>query len=293
MVVLYNIDAPLSVIDGDITRRIIMTTRLLTTLSIFLLCIIYKAFPFSTRILKVRSSSLYAIGPINEDIFDVITPVRIEGNSLQTWSFSSGLTKRVQVSCKSIGRPIEASIELWQTPSYTPTKFKVECEDGSENIVHSIIELPEGHPVTVAVYNTEGQEFPMDVSVLDMSNVESPASTFPVEQAQYIEGNKSVKSYTFGYGVESVEILLQTKTRNMKAMIEILQGPKDDNEIIEVETDNASLHPFYTVIQTPGGANTLRIVNESPIEFPLMVNVRPFDTVSDEKAEFNYGGPYF
>ena len=35
-------------------------------------------------------------------------------------------------------------------------------------------------------------------------------------------------------------------------MIEILQGPNDDNEIIEIETDNASVHPFYTVIQTPG-----------------------------------------
>ena len=72
-----------------------------------------------------------------------------------------------------------------------------------------------------------------------------------------------------------------------------LDEARAKNEIIEVETDNASLHPFYTVIQTPGGANTLRIVNESPIEFPLMANVRPFDTVSDEKAEFNYGGPYF
>jgi len=76
-------------------------------------------------------------------------------------------------------------------------------------------------------------------------------------------------------------------------MIEILQGPNDDNEIIEIETDNADVHPFFTVIQTPGGANTLRIVNESPVEFPLECFVSPFDSVSDEKAEFNYGGPYF
>ena len=76
-------------------------------------------------------------------------------------------------------------------------------------------------------------------------------------------------------------------------MIEILQGPNDDNEIIEIETDNASVHPFYTVIQTPGGINTLRIVNDNPVEFPLECFVSPFDSVSDEKAEFNYGGPYF
>ena len=76
-------------------------------------------------------------------------------------------------------------------------------------------------------------------------------------------------------------------------MIEILQGPNDDNEIIEIETDNADVHPFYTIIQTPNGANTLRVINQSTMEFPLECFVSPFDTVSDEKAEFNYGGPYF
>lgn len=228
-----------------------------------------------------------------ENIFDIAPPVRIEGNSLRTWAFSSGATKRVQVSIQSAGRPIEASVELWQTPSYTPTKFTVECEDASENIVHSIIELPEGHPVTVAVYNTEGQEFPMDASVVEVNNVESALATFQGQKSQYIEGGKAVKSYNFNESVDSVEVLLKSNLRNMKAYIEILHGPNDDNEIIEVETDNANMHPFYTVIQTPGGANTLRIVNENTVEFPLEAFVRPFDTVSDEKAEFNYGGPYF
>ena len=61
-----------------------------------------------------------------------------------------------------------------------------------------------------------------------------------------------------------------------------------------METDNATLHPYYTVIQAADGANTLRIVNENPVEFPMEAFVRPFDTVSDEAAaEFNYGGPYF
>ena len=164
---------------------------------------------------KIQTSPLFTV--VDEDIFDVIPPVRIEGNSLQTWAFDSN-SKRIQVSCRSTGRPIEASIELWQTPSYTPTKFKVECEDGSENIVHSIIELPEGHPTTLAVYNTEGQEFPLDVSVQDRSHVDSAESIFSGQSSQYIEGNKAVKSYTFGYGVESVHVLLKTNTRNMKGM---------------------------------------------------------------------------
>lgn len=186
-------------------------------------------------------------------------------------------------------------MELWQTPSYTPTKFKVECEDGSDNIVHSIVELPRGHPVTVAVYNTEGQEFPMEVSVAEMDNGSSDAlSSFQNQRPQCIEGGKAVKSYSFGPGVEFVEVLLTSQMRNMKAYIEILHGPNDDDEVIEVETDNANVHPFYTVIQASEGCNTLRIINENSVEFPIEAYVRPFDAVGDEQNDqFNYGGPYF
>ena len=70
--------------------------------------------------------------------------------------------------------------------------------------------------------------------------------------------------------------------------------PNDDNEIIEVDTDNAYLHPFYTVIQAAEGCNTLRIKNENTVEFPFEAYVRPCEgVVEEEKAKFNYGGPYF
>lgn len=73
------------------------------------------------------SSSLAATpiqgGPINEEIFSTNPPLRIEGNSLKTWSgFQSN---RVQVSIKSMGRPVEASVELWQSPSVSDDCF---CE---------------------------------------------------------------------------------------------------------------------------------------------------------------------
>lgn len=55
----------------------------------------------------------------------------------------------------------------------------------------------------------------------DASGSSSSSSTLEKFQRsgikpQYIEGNKSVKSYTFGYGVESVEVLLTSHLRNMK-----------------------------------------------------------------------------
>jgi hypothetical protein len=189
---------------------------------------------------------------------------------------------------------VEASVQLWQTPSYIPTQFTVECEDGSENIVHSIIELPPGYPATIAVYNTEGQEFPMEVSVEDSFNRYSPLDSFQGWTPILVQGDGTVKSFNLADDVDNVEILLTTHTRNMKAYIEILHGPNDDNEIIEIDTDNANLHPFYTVIQAAEGCNTLRIKNENSVEFPFEAYVRPCEgVVEEEKSKCNYGGPYF
>lgn len=58
----------------------------------------------------------------------------------------------------------------------------------------------------------------MDVTVVEMpdNGVESAFASFEGQRPQYIEGGKAVKSYTFGFGVESVEVLLTTKMRNMK-----------------------------------------------------------------------------
>jgi len=234
---------------------------------------------------------------VNDGIFQTSPPLRIEGNSLKTWTLPAGVARRVQVSLRSPGRPIEASVELWQTPSYTPTKFTVECEDASENVVHAIVELPDGLPTTLAVYNTEGQEFPVDATVQavhDGGAAPLAVASFSGQRPVYVEGNGAVKSFNFGPDIEEVEVLLTTSLRNMKAYIEILRGPNDDNEIVNVETDNASVHPFYTKIVCADGLNTLRIVNENTLEFPLEAYVRPFDDVGDgERPQFNYGGPYF
>jgi len=103
-----------------------------------------------------------------------------------------------------------------------------------------------------------------------------------------------ISTFHLAQDVDSAEVLLTTQTRNMKAYIEILRGPNDDNEIIEVDTDNAYLHPFYTVIQEAEGCNTLRTKNENSVEFPFEAYVRPCEgVVEEEKPKFNYFGPYF
>ena len=77
----------------------------------------------------------------------------MQGSTLKTWDIGEESTQRVQLSLRSEGRPIDANIELWHTPSYIPTKFRIYTEDGVARPVDAVIETPK-HPKTVAVYNT-------------------------------------------------------------------------------------------------------------------------------------------
>ena len=54
------------------------------------------------------------------------------------------------------------------------------------------------------------------------------------------------------------------------------------NPTIEVDVTSGLEHPFYVVIQTPAGpglANTLRIINLNPVEFPFHAFILPYPVV--------------
>ena len=65
--------------------------------------------------------------------------VIIQGNSLRTWSVVSGGGKNVHLSLKTDGRPLNANVELWHGPDYTPAKMSVYVEDGLLTPFNTII----------------------------------------------------------------------------------------------------------------------------------------------------------
>jgi hypothetical protein len=87
----------------------------------------------------------------------------IQGDTLKTWDIGEQTTERVQLSIRSYGRPINSNVELWHTPSYIPTHFRVYSEDGKTRPITAIIETPK-HPKTVAVYNKASIDFPFDAT---------------------------------------------------------------------------------------------------------------------------------
>ena len=210
--------------------------------------------------------------------------MRVDGDTLRTWTITDEGTERVQLSIRSAGRPVEAKVELWQSPSFIPVTFTYCFDSGSDSPLHTILETPGLRAKTIAVYNTECGHCPFESSVAH-TGLGSAYEAVAHHEPKLVQGGKTT-SYTFGPEVESVQVLLKTDGRNMKALIEVLQGPglggPENEQTIEVDVTSGLEHPFYVVIQTPAGpgdANTLRIINLNPVEFPFYAFILPFTVV--------------
>jgi len=219
--------------------------------------------------------------PISDEIWDKSPSVRVQGDTLKTWDIGAEAIERVQLSIRSQGRPINANCELWHTPAYIPTKFSIYTEDGLARPVDAVIETPK-HPKTVAVYNTGSVDFPFDCNVAN-TQLGKAYDSLSGEEGELVQGGK-ITSYTFGSEVESVQILLKTDERNMKAKIELTQGPNEVKQIIEIYASVGYKNPFYLVMQTPGANNAIRVINQNTVEFPFDAYVVPYEVAASEAS---------
>mmetsp|Transcript_14236 Transcript_14236/g.18577 ORF Transcript_14236/g.18577 Transcript_14236/m.18577 type:complete len:308 (+) Transcript_14236:92-1015(+) len=201
--------------------------------------------------------------------------ITVQGGSLKTWSFASPSVQRVQVQLKTDGRPLDADIELWSGPDNTPQKMRVYIEDGLQRPFTALMETPRG-PNTIAVRNIAQLEFPLSAFVAADNNAE-PA----LGKSNIVQGG-ALRTYPFDPMVDSVQVQIKTDGRPLNARIELLQGPNNNKEVIEIYTEDGIDRPFYCILETPGSGNVVRIVNTAPVEFPMQVSVEPF-LVGDAK----------
>ena len=208
---------------------------------------------------------------------DPADTILVQGGSLKTWSFASPALERLQVRLTTEGRPLDADIELWQGPDNTPCKMRVYVEDGSLRPFSAVIETPRG-PNTVAIRNIGQIEFPLAAKVA-ADDVDRPAADIS-SAAMTIQGG-ALRTYPFDPSVESVQIMLKTDGRPLNARIELLQGPNNNKQVIELYTEDGLDRPFFAVIETPGSGNVVRVVNTAPVEFPMTASVVPNEIITD------------
>merc|ERR1711908_165471 len=197
--------------------------------------------------------------------------ILVQGGSLRTWSYRSPAVEQVQVLLGTEGRPLDAEIDLWHGPDNTPVKMRVYVENGQIRPFNCVIETPRG-PNTVAIRNIGQIEFPLAADVY-ADNVDFPTADCTTSIAT-IQGG-ALRTYPFDPSVDSVQVLLQTDGRPLNARIELLQGPNNNKQVIELYTEDGSDRPFFCILQTPGSGNVVRIVNTAPVEFPMTAAVVP------------------
>ena len=173
------------------------------------------------------------------------------------------------------GRPLNANVELWHGPDYTPTKMSVYLEDGCLTPFNAVIETPKAGN-TIAVRNTSPMEFPLSACVEadnGSTNLGSVVNSLYQRVTPRLCQGGSITSFPFDSSVERVQVLLKTDGRNLKARVELMQGPNNDKQIIEVYASDGKKNPFFIVIETPGSGNSIRLLNENTMEFPFQAFV--------------------
>jgi hypothetical protein len=223
---------------------------------------------------SVRETGSGPWGANKKILHDERTKVLVQGGgTLRTWSYASPAVEKVEVTMTTEGRPLDADIELWQGPDNTPTKMRVYVEAGDMRPFNTVIMTPDC-PNAVAIRNIGQIEFPLTASV--RSNVDDDSVLLAQEPSMIIQGG-ALKTYPFEPMVESVQVLLRTDGRPLNARIELLQGPNNNKQVIELYTEDGLKRPFYAVIATPGSGNVVRICNTAPVEFPLTANVEAYN----------------
>ncbi len=209
-------------------------------------------------------------------------PILVQGGSLRTWSYRSPLVEQVQIVLSTEGRPLDADIELWNGPDNTPCKMRVYVENGQLRPFSAVIQTPRA-PNTIAVRNIGQLEFPFAADVYT-NDLEEPSHNC-IDSSRTIQGG-ALRTYPFDPFVDSVEVLLTTDGRPLNARIELLQGPNNNKQVIELYTEDGLDRPFFCILETPESGNVVRIVNTAPIEFPMSAGVVPHSL----KKDF-YSGP--
>lgn len=234
----------------------------------------------------------------------------IQGNSRST----VGVGDRAEVFLQTEGRPLDTEIELYDGPNNTPTKIKVYSEDGRLRPFRAMVNNPSRSGMgSISLRNSASMEFPVRASVATgaadsgrpgfaraspMGAADSSRPGFAnsggfssYRPLTSIQGG-SLKTWSLDASVGSAEVTIETDGLPMYATVELWGCGGHVKQLAEIYNDDGYARPFSAIVETPGGANTICVKNNGPMEYPMKATVEPASTESFNSYPYdgNYGG---
>lgn len=162
------------------------------------------------------------------------------GGALKTWSYRAQSLEQMQVTLTNEGGPIDAKVQLWQGPADAPLRMRVFSEDGRSRPFRAMLESPLGEN-TVLVRNVEATAFPVRASVVG-DKVVDPSHDALAHRVP-VQGQGSARTFPLAPGVDSVQVLLMSNGRPLNARVEVLQGPDDIKQIVQLHSQDGVRRP--------------------------------------------------
>lgn len=205
------------------------------------------------------------------DIKEISPNVKVQGNTRHTWNMADGSKEVVQVALQSTGRPLNADIQLWIGPNWTPVTVHAHSEDGKEFPIQTLIGT-RNKAANLEVMNTGPYTMPLQAAVsyaIDPLASARDMITYEVD-GKYMEGG-SVHHMSFSPDIDQLQVLLKTDGKQLNAKIELLNGPNNVKQEYEIFTNNGALNCLFVVFDTPGEGNAIRVKNLAPMTYPCEI----------------------
>jgi hypothetical protein len=236
--------------------------------------------------------TLDRLGPVGQPRNGVASSdtMFVRGSALKTWSYASTAVDRMQVVLTNDHRPLDADVELWQGPDYTPLRMHVHSEDGGAYPFNIVVTAYATN--AIAMRNTGHWPFPLGARVIAKDIVETNMKTskFHVDALSSNDHATSLDvkggnlhSCTLDDSIDKVEITLETDGQPLNAIIELIQGHNESSsrssgdvkQVIELYTEDGLYRPVEATIETVGNGNTVRLLNTGPADRYMIANIQP------------------
>lgn len=206
---------------------------------------------------------LLSFALLTPQVYRHAIPVMSEGDTtknsaIYTWSYRKPSVNLVKVLVSTNGDPYDANIELWQSGN-VPFKIRTCAKDGHLRPFHTIIDTPNRfNTIAVRDFGRLNATYPFFKTSLPIKETK----VRPRVKVDTFEGH-CARRYYIGPDVDRIKLCLQTDGSPLNARIEVRQDD-ENQQIVQLYTENGKERNFYCILQTPGSGNSIRVINTSP-----------------------------